>query len=212
MTAAAPAPAPAGEAPVGRDPAPDPGRPLLLPPGVAATAAAAGAATLAVTSTGSMVVAAVLLAVAVTDLRSGPGFRGVALVLAVASVAVRFSTVTFDDLAGIQSVLGAAGIVGPPTGAASAWLAATAVVLALRRSGAPVTDGLVVVAGGALAAVIAAGPGPSELGLRIGATLVGALAAIAVLATDRWPGVRRLRPVLAVALGAAAVVAAAWPS
>ena len=205
MTAAAPASAPAGEAQPGREPAPGAGR--LLPSGVVVTAAAAGAATLALSSTGSMVVAAVLLAVAVADPRGA-----LALVLAVASVAVRFSTVTFDDVAGIQSVLGPAGNVGPPTGAASAWLAAAAVLVALRRPAARAAGALVAVAGGALAAVIVAGPGPSDLGLRLASTLAATVIAAAVLATDRWPPVRRVRPFLALVLGAGAVIAAAWPS
>jgi hypothetical protein len=193
-----------------------------------AVAAAAGAAVLALSSTGSAVVAAVLLAVAVGDRRAG-----FACVLAVAAVAVRFSTVTFDDLAGIQSVLGPAGIVGPPTAAASAWLAAAAVVLSVRRPAvadgstvAPAPDGwpvpttvppvlhrvLLALAGGALAAALVAGPGPSDLVVRAGATAAGLVVALVVMGTDRWRPVVRVRPLVAVLVAVVAVVAAAWPA
>ena len=193
-----------------------------------AVAAAAGAAVLAVSSTGSAVVAAVLLAVAVGDRRAG-----FASVLAVAAVAVRFSTVSLDDLAGIQSVLGPAGVVGPPAAAASAWLAAAAVLLSLQTprdpSGAPATATFehvtvtltapravqrvaLAVAGGALGAALVAGPGPSDLAVRAGSTVAAIAVGLVLMATDRWRLAGRVRPVLAVALAAAAVVAAAWPA
>ena len=210
MIAAAPSPAPVGEARSGGDR--HVGGRTRPPAGLFAPAAAAAAAVLALTSTGSMVVAAVLLAVTMADPR-----RALALVLAVASVAVRFAAVTFDDLAGIQSVLGAAGVVGPPTGAASAWLAAVAVLLAQRRRDGgglrpTLTDGLVLVAGGALAATIVAGPGPSDLVLRVLATLGATAVAVAVTTLDRWRRMASVRPLLAVVVATGAVVAAAWPS
>lgn len=180
----------------------DGARPLLP------VAAAAGAGVLALTSTGSMVVAAALLGVAVGDRRSL-----IAVFLAVAAVAVRFATTSFDDLAGIQSVLGSAVEVGPATGAASAWAAAAAVVLAAAplRPGSAVA-GVSAVAAGAFAAAIAAGQGPGgELWVRVGATVLATAVAGAVVATDRAVGGwHRMRPWLALAIGVLGVVLAAW--
>ena len=175
-------------------------------------AAAVGAAAIAVSSTGSMVVAAVLLGIAVGDHRSGA-----ALVGAVAAVSVRFSTASFDDVAGIQSVLGPAGVVGPATGAASAWLAAAAVVLAVgrpRRTARSERAGRLAsaFAAGALAAAIVAGPGPGgALGVRVAATVLATIATFAFQEAERWRIVRLVGPWPAVAVAAAAVVLAAWP-
>lgn len=136
--------------------------------GLAAPAAAVAAGVLALTSTGSVVVAAVLVGVACRSV-----WTGAASVLATASVAVRFSTTSFDDLAGLQSVLGPAGTVGPPLAAASAWVAATAIVVAVGPLGSSAGPArlrplsvsalpalLPVVPAGALAAALVAGPGP----------------------------------------------------
>lgn len=185
-------------------------------------AAGLAAAVLAGTSTGSMVVAALLVGLAARDRRSA----GAAL-LAVAATAIRFRTATFDDLAGIQSVLGAAGTVGPRTAAASAWAAAVAVVLATRSPAPPggrhrpgravaVRSALPLLAPafacGLLAAAVVAGPGPSDLDVRVGASLAGvAVAAMVGLVATR-PAVGRALPWVALAAGAAAVVLAGWPS
>ena len=175
-------------------------------------ALAVAAAVLALTSTGSMVVAAVLLGVAAGDRRTA-----LAALLAVTAVAVRFSTASFDEVAGIQSVLGTAGTVGPATAAASAWLAAGAVLLAVRRStwtGAmPSPTMPLVLAAGSLAAAIVAGPGPGGgIGLRILATAVAVVAAWAVVLAGRWRAVALARSWVAPAVGLAAVVLAGWPS
>ena len=175
-------------------------------------AAAVAAAVLALTSTGSMVVAAVLLGVAAGDQRTG-----LAALLAVTAVAVRFSTASLDDVAGIQSVLGAAGTVGPATAAASAWLAAGAVLLAVRRAAwagaTPSPTVPLVLAAGGLAAAIVAGPGPGGgIGLRILATVVAVGAAWAVVRSGRRRAMAVARSWSAPAAGFAAVVLAAWPS
>lgn len=174
-------------------------------------AAAGGAATLAVSSTGSIVVAAVLLGVA-----SWSVWSGVAAVLATAAVAIRFATTDFGDLAGLQSVLGAAGVVGPASAAASSWTAAAAVVLTARtpeRFLGPVAGLVNAVATGAVAATIVAGPGPGGgLAVRIAATVAAVVASAASAATSRWSAVDRARPLVATVVAASAVVLAAWPS
>lgn len=187
-------------------------RDLLEPSGLdLAVAAAVAAAVLAATSTGSLVVVALLVWAATLDRRSG-----VAVLLASLASSVRFTTATLDDLAGIQSVLGIAGEVGPAAAAASAWLAAAAVLLATRAPAAPGADrGLrrfaPALATGTLAAALVAGPGPDQLGLRVATSLAGVGLAVGITALQRrrgpLPG-----PTLAVALGAAAVVLGAWPA
>ncbi len=178
--------------------------------------AAAGTAVLALTSTGSVVVAAVLFGVA-----NRSRWSGLAALLATAAVAVRFASVGFDDLAGAQSVLGAAGAVGPSLAAASSWLAAVAVLLAVRGAvpGATESPGsavartwLIAIAGGALAATIVAGPGADDLWLRIASTVIASGVAVGVVAGDRQRRVRRVRPALAVVAGVVAVALASWPT
>lgn len=187
-----------------------------------AVAAALAAAVLAGTSTGSMVLAALLLGLAARDRRAA----GAAL-LAVVATAIRFRTASFDDLAGIQGVLGPAGTVGPATAAASAWAAAGAVLLAVgapprtapRPAGGRIA-GVVArlpllapaLASGLLAAAIVAGPGPSDLALRVGASVVAVVLAGVVAAARTRPAVERTVPWLAVAVGVAAVALAGWPS
>lgn len=197
-----------------------PGPPTSLQPtGVAvATAATLAAAALAVTSTGSMVLAALLVGVATRERRAA----GAAL-LAVLATAIRFRTGTFDDLAGIQSVLGPAGTVGPATGAASAWLAAAALVLAAQplpgaslRAAAGRVERLraatPALACGLFAAALAAGPGPSDLGVRVLASVVALLLAVGVTLAPAGTTLGRARPWAALVAGVAAVVLAGWPS
>lgn len=201
-----------------------PTSPALLPPSTASlsVAAALAAAVLAGSSTGSMVLAALLLGVAAADRRAA----GAAL-LAVAATAIRFRTATFDDLAGIQSVLGPAGTVGPATAAASAWAAAAAVVLSarpvvasVRRTGTGRSEAIrerlpavpAALACGSLAAALVAGPGPSDLLVRVPATLAGVLLAFAVGLARRRPAVARFAPWAALLAGIVAVVLAGWPS
>lgn len=197
---------------------------------VAATAAAAGAG-LAVSATGSMLVAAVLLGIATRD-----RWSGFAAVAAVVAVAVRFGTTDFGDVAGIQSVLGPAGIVGPTTAAASAWVGAAAVVFASAptlppaRPRSPVAADaehdllepavpttvmrlLVALAGGSLAAAVVAGPGPGGgLAVRIGATVAATVLCGVVGRIARASRLGTIRTVLAVVAGLAAVALAGWPA
>lgn len=181
--------------------------------------AAGAAAALALTSTGSMVVAAAALVVAL-----GHRLGGIAVLLAVAAVAVRLGTVSFDDVAGVQSVLGAAGKFGPATGAASAWAGAGAVLLATRPIGTDVLPQLVgrvlpAVATAAFAATIATGPGPGgDMWIRVAGTAAGFVIAFGLVSVDELsdqnPGGRfaTLRVSAAVAAGIAALVLAGWPS
>lgn len=181
-----------------------------VPAGVLETGAAAGAAVLALTSTGSMVVAAVLLAVAAAS-----RWTLAATLLATAAVAVRFSTVTFDDVAGIQSVLGSAGTVGPTTAAASAWLASGAVVFSLRTrvDSSGLHRCVVALAGGATAAAIAVGAGPGgDLVHRVAATTLATVVGFVVMRSDASRRVDRARVGMSVIAGLAALVLAGWPA
>lgn len=176
-----------------------------------ALAAAIAAAVLAATSTGSVVVVALLVWAATLDRRSG-----IAVLLATLATSIRFTTGSLDDLAGIQSVLGVAGEVGPTTAAVSAWLAAAAVLLATRAPAVPAGDrGLrrfaPALATGTLAAALVAGPGPDQLALRIGTSLAGVGLAVGITALQRR-GTRLGGPSLAVGLAVAAVVLGAWPT
>lgn len=173
--------------------------------------AAAGAAVLAGTSTGSMVVAAALLAVALSDRRSA-----IAAGLVIAAVAVRFGTTTFDELAPLQSVLGSAVRIGPAAGAASAWLCMVALVLAAGQVPGDVRFGLgrhlPALASGTLAAAVAVGDGPGgDVWLRVAAT-AGVTVLAWLIAGDRIQWLSRTRRSWAVLAGVAAVVGAGWPS
>lgn len=174
--------------------------------------AVAGAATLAGTSTGSTVVAAALLAAAIAERRSA-----LAVGLATAAVAIRFATTDFEHLAGLQTVLGSAVKIGPATGAASAWLAAAALLLAVGRVGGDATRlGLErhvpALASGLFAAAVAVGAGPGgEIWLRVAAS-VAAVAVAWLLTARRLDGLTDRRRRLAVLVGLAAVVCAGWPS
>lgn len=181
-----------------------------VPAGTIETAAAVGAAGLALTSTGSMVVAAVLLGVAARS-----RWTGVASLLAVAAVGVRFSTVTFDDLAGLQSVLGSAGTIGATTAAASAWVAAGAVIVGVRTpTGATGLHCiLLALAAGGLATAIAVGPGPGgELALRVGATVLATVFVFVSTTVVRGGRAGTARTIVSVVAGVAAIVLAGWPS
>ena len=181
-----------------------------VPAGTIETAAAVAAAGLALTSTGSMVVAAVLVGVAARS-----RWTGVATLLAVAAVGVRFSTVTFDDLAGLQSVLGSAGTIGTTTAAASAWAAAGAVIVGVRTpSGATGLHRIVLaLAAGGLAAVIAVGPGPGgELALRVGATVLATVLVFVSTTVVTGDRAATMRTTVAVVAGVAAIVLAGWPA
>ena len=181
-----------------------------VPAGTIETAAAVAAAGLALTSTGSMVVAAVLLGVS-----SRNRWTGVATLLAVAAVGVRFSTVTFDDLAGLQSVLGSAGTIGSTTAAASAWVAAGAVLLSVRTPTGATGLHRILLAGatGGLAAYAIAQGGLVVVGSSRHQMFL-ALAVLAFALATLVAGQRAVtaRTTLAVLAGTAAVVLAGWPS
>lgn len=57
-----------------------------------------------------------------------------------------------------------------------------------------------------------AGPGPSDLAVRVGASAVGIAVAFAFGVAARRPPIGRAAPWVALAAGAAAVVLAGWPS
>lgn len=204
--------------------APSAARTLVPDPALVSASAAFAVAGLAVSSSGSMVVAAVLVGVATRD-----RWAALAAVLAVASVTVRFGTTDFGDIAGIQSVLGPAGVVGPPAAAGSAWAAAAALVLAAASARRPdagdaatpprptvpprLVSALTALGGGAFAAAIVAGPGPGgDLAIRVAATAAASVLCAAVGLGSRFPRMSSARAVIAVAAGLAALVLAGWPS
>lgn len=205
MTSAETGPSPAsGAAPV---------RSVLAVPDrlTISTAAALAAAVLAMTSTGSIVVVALLVGIATLDRRSGT-----AVALVAVAVSIRFGTTTLGDLAGVQSVLGPAVSVGPELAAASAWCAGGAVLLATRVPPVAGADRwpwrlAVPLATGLLAAAVVAGPGPDDVLLRVGASVAGVALALASTLLDRRPVVVA-RPWLAVVLAGAACVLAGWPT
>lgn len=177
---------------------------------VLTVAAVVAAIVLLVTSTGSIVIPAGLVAWAVARRSSGVVFGA-----AVMAVSLRFATTNADDLAGLQSVLGAAGVIGPGVGAASAWLAGAAIVasatrLPVSRPDAALARVLPALGCGAFAAVVVAGPGPSDrLASRVAATAAFSLIAF-LLVDSPLAGFRhRVAPVLGVLAVALAVVAAA---
>jgi hypothetical protein len=110
---------------------------------------------------------------------------------------LRWGSAWLVSVTGAQAVLGAAGVVGPPSAAASSWLAAVALVVAV-----PGGSALAAVASGAAAALLVAGPaGVDGIAIRVAATAVATLLAL-VVGRLRW---RRVPAVLALVLAAAAV-------
>lgn len=169
--------------------------------------AAVGAAGVAVSATGSLVVAAVLLAVATRNIWSGG-----AVLLAVAAVGVHQSTVDFSALAGEQSVVGPAGWTGSGLAVASTWASGLAVVLAGAAAHATTDRRLqvaVALGSGALAAAIVAGPGPGgAIWVRVLAVSAATIATLAVARVVHRAGRVLTAGALAVLAGAAAVVLA----
>lgn len=162
-------------------------------------AAAAAAAVLAITSTGHLVVAAVLVGIAGRDRRSV-----LAAVAAVAAVAVRFGTTTFDGLAGLQTVLGPAVTLGATTAVLATALAAISLIVGT-------TGWAHALAAGPLAAALACGPGPSEVLVRSGAVVLASTLSVLIAVTPRlraWVDGRRW---VAVALAIGALALAGWP-
>lgn len=152
---------------------------------------------MAVSSSGEVVLLAVLLGIAAAD-----AFAGAVALLALGAVAARWGTTSLDAIAGAQTVLGPGAAVGPMAAAASAACAAAALVLVRARGWAALLFGIT-------AALIVAGPGagrPELAALRAGAAIVGAGLAFGA---QRWaaPIWRRLALGLAVAAVILAVVA-----
>lgn len=145
---------------------------------------------MALSSTGDLVLLAVLVGLAGYDLASG----GVAVV-AVASGVIRWGTTSLASLAGAQAVVGAAGWTGSAAEVASSWLAAGALVVACpgpgphRPGDGPETSfvgGIApAVACGAVAAQLVAGaalsssPSPGAVAVRVVAPVAGAALALA---------------------------------
>ena len=175
-------------------------------------AALAAALVLAALSRGDVIVLAALLAVGA----SGP-IRAIAVVAALKATAWRWGSASLEHLAAAQSVLGPAGLVDPPSAAASAWLAAAGIVLATPTlpAVAPAArwDRGVRLAGvwlpraafAAAAAVVVAGPSA-----RDGALVRGLGFAVALLVSTLLHRVPPLaRSVGALLCGAGSLVAAA---
>lgn len=162
------------------------------------TASSVAALVLAVLSRGDVVVLAALLALAAWHL---PAVG--AVVPALLASAWRWGSTSLDALAGAQAVIGPAGWTGPKAAAASAWLAAVALVLAVpgRRprlttegggTGGPsaaldASNLVLAIATGATAAVVIAGPAPGgAVWVRVLATVVATGLAF-VVAARRTP-------------------------
>jgi hypothetical protein len=151
---------------------------------------------MAATSVGDVLLLGVALAVVAADVVAGAG-----VVLAAASVLVRWGSSSLGALAGNQSVLGGAGWSGSISAAASAWCAAGALLAATP-------SGLLPAAGFGLAAAnVVAGPGiGGAVAVRIAASVTGVGAAwlIGRFAPERWTrGLAAAGGALAVVLAAA---------
>ena len=171
------------------------GRALILTASDQRLGAAAAAAAVSVTSTGDVVLLAVLLGLASGDL-----VAAVAVVSAGLSFAIRWGSTSLDAIAGAQAVLGPGGTVGPGLAAASAWCAAAALVLAAPRGWRAPAFGLA--AGLSVAGPAAADGG--QLALRVAA---GVLAGALAVAAGRWlPPVAARPAALVLALTAAVLV------
>lgn len=169
--------------------------PIARHPGVAGLwlAAGAGGAALAVTSTGDVVLLAVLLAVAAVG--RAP-LAAATAVVAAGATAIRWGTTSLTAIAGAQSVLGPAVSVRPLLSAASVGLAAASLLLVAPRGAAAVPWAVA-------AATLACGPWPSRPGDAL-ARLAGLVSAAALaVVVQRVPD--RVRTVLGAAAGVVAV-------
>jgi hypothetical protein len=144
---------------------------------------------------------AVLLGLAAVDVL----VAGLGAVVALAVLA-RWGTTSLPALAGLQSVVGPAGLRGSGVEAASSWLAAAALVVvagALPRRWPAVALGLT-------AALVVAGPAasrPADAAVRVGGAVAGAALATAV--AGRLP--TRLAYASAAVLAGASLVLAVLP-
>jgi len=136
-------------------------------------AAGVAATVLVVLATGDVLVLALTLA-AVTGTRAAVG-----PVLVCLSIGVRVGTVSLAAAAGAQSVLGPAGLTGPPLQATAAWVSCIALIVAAPSGPAAIPLGLT-------AGLVVAGPAVASLGdlvIRSGAAVTGV--AVAVVAARR---------------------------
>lgn len=161
----------------------------------------AGALALALTSRGDVVVLALLL-----GFGSARRSSGIAAAAALAAALVRWGSPGLGAIAGAQGVLGPAGWTGSSFAVASAWLGATALVLAAvsldRRS--VVVTALSVSPFAIAAADLVVGPAPGgALALRVVASVA---AVIVTTLVARW----RALPSVAVASGAIALLCAGF--
>ena len=159
-------------------------------------AATAGALALVLSSSGDAVLVAVLLGLVAVDV----AVAGVGALVALA-VLGRWGTTSLSALAGLQAVVGPAGLRGSAIATASSWVAAAALLVAA----ATVSRRLAAVALGLTAALVVAGPAvatASDALVRGGAGVGGA--AVATLLAGRVD--RRAGIPAALALAAAAAV------
>jgi hypothetical protein len=165
-----------------------------LNPDELSAGAGVGAAALAVSSSGEVVLLAVLLGAATGDV-----LAGAVAMLSTGAVALRWGTTSLEAIAGAQSVLGPGAAVGPLAAAGSIWCAAGALVLAKARGWGAALFGLT-------AGLVVAGPQAAALdqvAMRGAVALLGV--ALAVCVQRRAPPAAR--PV-ALVLSAGAVVLA----
>ena len=149
-------------------------------------------------SSGDAVLVAVLLGLAAVDV----AVAGVGVLVALA-VLGRWGTTSLSALAGLQAVVGPAGLRGTSLAAASSWVAASALVVVAATVPRRVPAAVL----GLTAALVVAGPAittASDAGIRVGAGAGAALAAS--LVAGRVP--RRLAVPTALTLAAASAVLA----
>lgn len=164
-------------------------------------AATAAALTLILSSSGDALLVAVLVGLAAMDVAvAGIG------VLAALAVLGRWGTTSLSALAGLQAVVGPAGLRGEAVGASSSWVAALALVVA----SAALTRRWPAAALGMLAGLLVAGPAavdPTDAGIRAAGAVVGG--AVAVFAAGRASRRTALPVAAALAAVSAALAAAA---
>jgi hypothetical protein len=164
-------------------------------------AAVAAALALLLSSSGDALLVAVILGLAAGEV----AVAGTAVFVALAALA-RWGTTSLSALAGIQAVVGPAGMHGSALAIASSWLGATALLVAaagLRRRWPAVVLGL-------FAGLLVAGPSAVQSGdalVRVVGAIAGAgLAAAAAtwVPTRRTAGAAALLAAAALAVGVAA--------
>lgn len=117
-----------------------------------------------------------MLLAALLGVSTGGLLAAVTAALAVLSSALRWGVMSLEGIAGAQSVLGPAGVVGPELAAASAWCAAAALILVTPRDWRAAAFGLA-------AAITVAGPAAGtggDVAVRVVASVAGVGIAVAV--------------------------------